>query len=358
MAKVILFKGKFKVKPPFNEEQIRDINNDYHFDEFDLTNDCLECKGTLREFRGNRGFKDIEYIIKNYKRSNKLKGEVIGLKFDVDRYKFCKWFIKYNKVKDEFIECNITKKGKPREKRVKPPSQLQLQKDITEVTIAPSTKKLTLTKNKVIISRAPMTKTLSESEKRKIVGCETEKQKNNGKPSLNTTDFYSLNEDQEVKENIIYAYMYMNNEKRTDNRKIAIENSDFMDCIDSKNYDLILKNFTNFQNKGVEDYEYIIFPFSRETEWILCIIEMKEKTIKIYDSEEGEYSDEVEKINKFLLHAGIKEKFKGKFISKPYHICAEDNGLHIMEYAKRWLLKEPINFTYEDMPRIRSQMQY
>ena len=29
MAKVILFKGKFKIKPPFNDEQLRDINNDY-----------------------------------------------------------------------------------------------------------------------------------------------------------------------------------------------------------------------------------------------------------------------------------------------------------------------------------------
>ena len=364
MTKVILFKGKFKIKPPFNDEQLRDINNDYHFDEFDLANDCLTCKGTLREFRGNRGFKDIEYIIKNYKRSNKLKGEVIGMKFDKDRYKFCKFFIKYNKVKDEFLVdgCNITKKGKTRKKREKPQLQTMeaqtaqptLQTNTSEVvSIAPRANNFRIETNNNVFTKAPRTRTLSASKRRQILGCETDRHE----PSLTAKDFYSLNEDKEVTEDVINAYIYINNKKRSDDRKIAIEHPYFMDCIDTKQYDFILKDFANYKNKEVKDYEYIIFPFNRETEWILCIIEMNERIIKIYDSEKYEYNQEVEEINDFLTYAGIGPKFKGEFIDGPHHICGEDNGVHIMEYAKRWLLKEPINFTYEDIPRIRTQMK-
>ena len=370
MTKVILFKGKFKIKPPFNDEQLRDINNDYHFDEFDLANDCLTCKGTLREFRGNRGFKDIEYIIKNYKRSNKLKGEVIGLKFDKDRYKFCKWFIKYNTVKDEFIECNITKKGKTRGKREKPQRPtMEVQTDQpSPPTSRPRTNNLTR-ENQVIFSNASDMKTSSLPKgqltlKQFMDKHKTTNEKDVEMPSLSAEDFSSLNDGEEVSDVVIDAYITINNKKRKDKRKIAVEHSFFVDCIMQKQYKLI-EAFENYKNKGVKYYDYIIFPLNFEynengelcSHWILCIIDIKEQIIKIYDSGGNKgYIKEVNKINAFLLHEKFN-KFKVEYIHKPRQISGSDCGVFVSEYAKRWLLNEPIDFTYEDIPQIKNRMR-
>ena len=196
------------------------------------------------------------YIIKNYKRSNKLKGEVIGLKFDVDRYKFCKFFIKYNKVKDEFLVdgCNITKKGKTRKKREKPqrnfqnntseiisinpqqqieqpppsrqtmevqtdqplpPPSRQTMEVQTEQPSPPPSRPRTnnLTReNQVIFSNAsdPKTSSLPKGQltlQQFMDKHKTTNEKDVEMPSLSAEDFSSLNDGEEVSDVVIDAYI-------------------------------------------------------------------------------------------------------------------------------------------------------
>ena len=74
MTKVILFKGKFKIKPPFNDEQLRGLKDNRPFDEFALSDNCLECKCELQELTEEDAFWDVNYIMETYENRNKLRG--------------------------------------------------------------------------------------------------------------------------------------------------------------------------------------------------------------------------------------------------------------------------------------------
>ena len=424
MTKVILFKGKFKINPPFNETQLRGIKANHPFDEFALSNNCLECKCELQELTEEDAFWDVNYIMETYENKNKLRGETIGLKFDHNKYKFCRWFIKNNNIDDEFIDCNITKKGKPRGQynqrqtaqprrtaqssrrlqtsspeiiSINPPRRRQLQTSSPEVvsinpprqsspprhrqlqtsspevvSMAPSTNNLTKY-NRVIFSNAsnptsppkgqPTLQQFIDKHKTSSPPIE----KDIDTPSLDKSDFDTLDDGNEVADAIIYAYININNKKRKDKRKIVVEQNFFMECIENNLFDMILTTFNNYKNKGVAYYDYIIFPINYQFtdangqvcgHWILCIIEIKEKTIKIYDSEgHTDYDQQVKQIKRFLSHAKIKEKFKVKYISKPRQPSGNDCGVFVSEYAKRWLLNKPIDFTYKDIPQIRERMR-
>ncbi len=398
MPKVILFKGNFKINPPFREQQVRDIKDNHRFDEFNLTRNSLECKCMLKELTEDDAFGDVRYIIDTYNGRNRLRGEVLGLLFNQteNKYTYCRWFVKNNTLSREFTDCNITKKGKPRGPRIQRPRQLQ--RDSSEVvSIEPSSKKKLSMESKDIFSNAPEKKRPSPPPKKKlnmeskdifsnapekkrpspppqkklsfqhfVNASEAAQKRDLERPSLDDKDFNSLNENNYVSDAIVYAYIKINNKKRNDNRKIAVETNFFMECIENNLYGDILE-WDDFKNKGLKYYDYIIFPINFEynngknknkgQHWILCIIDIKKNTITIYDSEGRKYDKKVKQINGFLVHSGAKKEFTVNYISKPRQPSGVDCGVFVAEYAKRWLLNEPIDFTFNDIPQIRIDMK-
>ena len=387
MSKVILFKGTFKISPPFKPQQVSSIKQNHRFDEFNFTNNSLECKCILQELTEDDAFWDVNYIIETYENMNKLKGEVIGLLFNDDKYKFCRWFIKNNTISHEFIECNITKKGKPRgpsNRRPKespaPSRSRQLQRDSSEVVSiepkkapSPPKKKMSM-ESKNIFSNEPEKKKPSPPPNKKKLSVQNFEQYS-AKPepnppkviSLKTLE--SLNDKLFVDDLAIDAYIDIYNRKRKDGRKISVQTNFIMDVMQSNLFNEIL-GWKEFKDKGVGYYDYILFPIhwadkrSKDPDnsghWILCIIDIQQKVINIYDSmQDGrKYNNITSKIKQFLHQGGIKGAFKVDYIKGPEQTTSYDCGVFVAEFAKRWLLKEPIDFTQNDISKIRKHMKH
>ena len=217
--------------------------------------------------------------------------------------------------------------------------------------------------SKDIFSNAPEKKRPSPPPQKKLSfqhfvnASEAAQKRDLERPSLDDKDFNSLNENNYVSDAIVYAYIKINNKKRNDNRKIAVETNFFMECIENNLYGDILE-WDDFKNKGLKYYEYNNGKNKNKGQhWILCIIDIKKNTITIYDSEGRKYDKKVKQINGFLVHSGAKKEFTVNYISKPRQPSGVDCGVFVEEYAKRWLLNEPIDFTFNDIPQIRIDMK-
>lgn len=186
--------------------------------------------------------------------------------------------------------------------------------------------------------------------------------------SIEVDDYDTLNDGQELDDTVINAYININNNKRHDIRKIAYEYTFIMEHLENKAYDLVL-DYEDFKGKNLDDYDYIIFPIhfhranakdkNKGAHWILCIIDMRKSKIKIYDSmQQGyKYTRQTNLIKNLLKRAKILRKFTVEYLKGPKQNSGSDCGVFVSEYAKRFLLNEPINFKQSDIKQIRNNMK-
>ena len=171
-----------------------------------------------------------------------------------------------------------------------------------------------------------------------------------------------------VDDEAIESYMKLIQQSRpsSDTRSIAIMTPYFQKLLQTKEYSRINK-FDVFKGKNIDIYDYFMFPYCyAKVHWVLVIITPKEDKISIYDSQYDPKSSGnptfggIIDLIKPFYHKNVRRTIKQtEMIQGPHQ--HEDNGydcgIFVMEYAKRFLLNQPQNFTQEDTDKIRKHIQ-
>ena len=178
----------------------------------------------------------------------------------------------------------------------------------------------------------------------------------------------SLEPEKWVDDEAIDAYVKLINQSRppSDTRKIGYIGPYFKKVLEGKEYTKINK-FDIFEGKNIGIFDYFMFPYCyNNTHWILVIITPNEDKISIYDSQFDSTSSDNPRFTGIInLIKPFYRKNIGRTIQQTKMIVGphqhEDNGydcgIFVMEYAKRFLLNQPQNFTQEDTDKIRKHIQ-
>ena len=320
--KVILLQGQFKFSPKLTNQQVNDNKKYHHYTDFDLSIDTITCNSFLKIFQNEDiAFKDLKYIIQTF-RGHKFRyhGMILGLLEENNKFKKVKFFIKNGVVKHEDCQFRLVKQGTPR---------------------GPYNKKQ---------STAPPPSPPPQNSKYV--------------PRLSQSSFDTLDDNTEVDDAIILAYVNHHLNQQTDNRKIAFETNYIVECLRQKRFKDILQ-WQDFKGKKLDYYDYIMFPIHRGKQnigghWLLCIIDMRKAEIKIYDSMQAGYQYNVyaKLIKDFLNYAGITKEFKTTYLKGPKQATGTvDCGVFVSEYAKRFILNERQSFTQKNIHQIRINMK-
>ncbi|KAJ8279620.1 hypothetical protein COCON_G00066860 [Conger conger] len=179
------------------------------------------------------------------------------------------------------------------------------------------------------------------------------------KHSLTLEDLSTLDEQNWVNDQVINMYGELIVEAT--NHKVHFFNSFFHRQLVAKGYEGV-KRWT----KKVDLFtkSLLLIPIHLEIHWSLITVDVTHQTIHFYDSQGITFKYAVENILKYIL-AEAKEKQqtvyqKGwKMIANksiPQQKNDSDCGVFVLEYCKCLALKQPLQFTQEDMPRVRKRI--
>ena len=368
--KVILLQGQFKFSPKLTNQQVNDNKKYHHYTNFILNVDTITCNSFLKMFQNeNIAFGDVNYIIRRFRgKKFKYHGEILGLLEDNNKFKKVKFFIKNGKINHENCEFRLVKQGKPRgpyNKNQQPPAppappapappRVEKKDSFTQTEKSISSQKQRVQKADASTQTGtePKPKPKPEPEPRPIKHI----------TKIAPKSFRTLDDDKMLDDAVISSYVNIHLNKQKDNRKIAFESNYILNLLQQNRYNEILL-WKDFRDKGLEYYDYIMFPLKRGSQdkgghWILCIIDMKNDKIKIYDSLQSgsTYTDFINLIKEFLQNSNITRNFSTVYLKGPKQETGTDCGVFVSEYAKRFILNEPIDFKQSDIPQIRNNMK-
>lgn len=330
-AKVILLQGKLGFKPKLVGDQVLRFRNNANWD---FQNNKIELKHPVGPFNDEKqAFKGIYDFLNNMRPVRfTFSGEILGLLFENDKYTKYKFMIIKNEkdrtdeLKHEKCEFRIVK---PRGGQPPPP---------------PPQKKPP--------PSPPPPPSQPQQKNSKYI------------PKLTPLSFDTLDDNNELDDAIVQAYINIHLNQQKDNRKIAFETNYIMECLKQKRFKDILE-WQDFKDNKIKDYDYIMFPIHRGGaniggHWILCIIDMRKAQVKIYDSMQAgyQYPIDVFLIKEFLKYAGITNEFKTVYIKGPKQAGGTvDCGVFVSEYAKRFILNQRQSFTQKNIHQIRINMK-
>ncbi|KAG9351215.1 hypothetical protein JZ751_025106 [Albula glossodonta] len=179
------------------------------------------------------------------------------------------------------------------------------------------------------------------------------------KHTLTLEDLSTLDDQNWVNDQVINMYGELIMEAV--NHKVHFFNSFFHRQLVAKGYEGV-KRWT----KKVDLFtkSLLLIPIHLEIHWSLITVDITNQNIHFYDSQGIMFKYAVENILKYIL-AEAKEKQntvyqKGwKMIvnkSIPQQKNDSDCGVFVLEYCKCLALKEPLQFTQEDMPKVRKRI--
>lgn len=179
------------------------------------------------------------------------------------------------------------------------------------------------------------------------------------KHTLSLEDLGTLEEQNWLNDQIINMYGELIMEATE--HKVHFFNSFFHKQLVAKGYDGV-KRWT----KKVDLFSkwLLLIPIHLEIHWSLVTVTMATKTISYYDSQGIVFRHTTDNIMKYL-QSEAREKKQTAFqkgwkitIIKgiPQQKNDSDCGVFVLEYCRRLSVKQPLQFSQEDMPRIRKRI--
>ncbi|XP_027025764.1 sentrin-specific protease 5 [Tachysurus fulvidraco] len=145
------------------------------------------------------------------------------------------------------------------------------------------------------------------------------------------------------------------------NHKVHFFNSFFYKQLVAKGYEGV-KRWT--KKVDVFSKRLLLIPLHLEIHWSLITVDVSKQSINFYDSQGILFKFAVENILKYILaeakekkHAALQKGWK-MTVNKgiPQQKNDNDCGVFVLEYCKCLAFKEPLQFTQEDMPKVRKRI--
>uniref|UniRef100_A0AAY4BCK3 Ubiquitin-like protease family profile domain-containing protein n=1 Tax=Denticeps clupeoides TaxID=299321 RepID=A0AAY4BCK3_9TELE len=179
------------------------------------------------------------------------------------------------------------------------------------------------------------------------------------KHTLTLEDLSTLDDQNWVNDQVINMYGELIME--ASNHKVHFFNSFFHRQLVAKGYEGV-KRWT----KKVDLFtkRLLLIPLHLEIHWSLLTVDIANKSISLYDSQGITLKYAIDNIVRYLL-AEAKEKKQIAFqkgwkmnVNKcvPQQKNDSDCGVFVLEYCKCLAFKEPLQFTQEDMPKVRKRI--
>ena len=171
-----------------------------------------------------------------------------------------------------------------------------------------------------------------------------------------------------LNDNVIMFYleMIMERSKESDNLPdVYAFGTNFFGNIMTKGYTSV-KSWT--QKLDLFTFDMIIIPVHLDIHWCLAVVNLKEKTVKFYDSLPGHYKKKYLEVLRKYIEQEHMDKKKAPFDTKDFKLenvkdiplqkNGYDCGVFILKYSE-WLSRDAIiTFTQEDMPYYRAILIY
>ncbi|MCI4383554.1 hypothetical protein PGIGA_G00027930 [Pangasianodon gigas] len=145
------------------------------------------------------------------------------------------------------------------------------------------------------------------------------------------------------------------------NHKVHFFNSFFYKQLVAKGYEGV-KRWT--KKVDVFSKRLLLIPLHLEIHWSLITVDVPKQNINFYDSQGILFKFAVENILKYIIaeakekkHAALQKGWK-MTVNKgiPQQKNDNDCGVFVLEYCKCLAFKEPLQFTQEDMPKVRKRI--
>ncbi|KAI5101694.1 sentrin-specific protease 5 [Silurus meridionalis] len=143
--------------------------------------------------------------------------------------------------------------------------------------------------------------------------------------------------------------------------KVHFFNSFFYRQLVAKGYEGV-KRWT--KKVDVFSKRLLLIPLHLEIHWSLITVDVPKQNINFYDSQGILFKFAVENILKYIIaeakekkHAALQKGWK-MTVNKgiPQQKNDNDCGVFVLEYCKCLAFKEPLQFTQEDMPKVRKRI--
>ncbi|XP_056132750.1 uncharacterized protein LOC130109800 [Lampris incognitus] len=178
------------------------------------------------------------------------------------------------------------------------------------------------------------------------------------KQTLSLEDLSTLEEQNWLNDQIINMYGEL---IMATHQKVHFFNSFFHKQLVAKGYDGV-KRWT--KKVDLFSKQLLLVPIHLEIHWSLITVEIATKTISYYDSQGIVIRYNIDSIQKYLESEAREKKQtayqKGwKMVSIkgiPQQKNDSDCGVFVLEYCRRLSVKQPMQFSQEDMPRIRKRI--
>ncbi|XP_035270880.1 uncharacterized protein LOC118225905 [Anguilla anguilla] len=179
------------------------------------------------------------------------------------------------------------------------------------------------------------------------------------KHTLTLEDLSTLDDQNWVNDQVINMYGELIVEAA--NQKVHFFNSFFHRQLVAKGYEGV-KRWT----KKVDLFtkSLLLIPIHLEIHWSLITVDVTNQNIHFYDSQGIMFKYAVENILKYILaeakdkkHTAYQKGWK-MIVNKsiPQQKNDSDCGVFVLEYCKCLALKQPLQFTQEDMPKVRKRI--
>ncbi|XP_030646987.1 sentrin-specific protease 5 [Chanos chanos] len=179
------------------------------------------------------------------------------------------------------------------------------------------------------------------------------------KHTLTLEDLSTLDDQNWVNDQVINMYGELIMEAA--NHKVHFFNSFFHRQLVAKGYEGV-KRWT--KKVDLFSKRLLLIPLHLEIHWSLITVDIAKQSINFYDSQGIMFKYAVDNILRYIL-AEAKEKKQTVFqkgwkmiVNKciPQQKNDSDCGVFVLEYCKCLALTEPLQFTQEDMPRVRKRI--
>uniref|UniRef100_A0A8C7PHN8 Ubiquitin-like protease family profile domain-containing protein n=1 Tax=Oncorhynchus mykiss TaxID=8022 RepID=A0A8C7PHN8_ONCMY len=179
------------------------------------------------------------------------------------------------------------------------------------------------------------------------------------KHTLTLEDLSTLDDQNWVNDQVINMYGELIMEATE--HKVHFFNSFFHRQLVAKGYEGV-KRWT--KKVDLFSKSLLLIPIHLEIHWSLITVDMANHHIHYYDSQGIVFKYTIENIMRYIL-AEAKEKKQATYqngwkmiINKgiPQQKNDSDCGVFVLEYCKCLALKEPLQFTQDDMPKVRKRI--
>ncbi|XP_048109236.1 LOW QUALITY PROTEIN: sentrin-specific protease 5 [Alosa alosa] len=179
------------------------------------------------------------------------------------------------------------------------------------------------------------------------------------KHTLTLEDLSTLDHHNWVNDQVINMYGELIMEAAS--HKVHFFNSFFYRQLVAKGYEGV-KRWT--KKVDVFTKRLLLIPLHLEVHWSLITVDVTSKSVHFYDSQGIMFKYAVDNILRYLLAEAREKKQPGfqkgwkMLINKciPQQKNDSDCGVFVLEYCKCLALKQPLQFSQEDMPKVRKRI--